>query len=185
MRTENNNYTTDHFPDTKITTQSGSVYFIDHINNTVSKSLPNDKNTPGKASPCMYIGDIKANESFYFNTIDGSINRTSPIISIDFEPIKLVATTKSGSKYFFDLTNKTVKGPATNFEEVAFSNKNPLNIEIGNRVEVFAEGNKTSIGFRTSSITSIQTVKEIELAIEKENNKYQAVKNLNEYYIEK
>ena len=152
MRTENNNYTTDHFPDTKITTQSGSVYFIDHINNTVSKSLPNDKNTPGKASPCMYIGDIKANESFYFYTIDGSINRTSPISSIDFEPIKLVATTKSGSKYLFDLTNKTVKGPATNFEEVAFSNKNPLNIEIGNRVEVFAEGNKTSIGFRTSPI---------------------------------
>ena len=39
MRTINNPYTTDHFPDAKITTESGSTYWIDNVNRTVSKLL--------------------------------------------------------------------------------------------------------------------------------------------------
>lgn len=159
MKTINNPYTTDHFPDAKITTESGSTYWIDNVNRTVSKLLKDGSRSIPQ--PCTYISDIELNNNFIFKTIYGDVVTTSPVITNIAESAKLIATTRSGSEYAFDLTKKTVSGPATNNLEVHYTNN--LDLDVDKRVTVFAEQENNSIGFTTSPIVSIQSIKEYEL----------------------
>lgn len=131
MRTINNPYTTDHFPDAKITTESGSTYWIDNVNRTVSKLLKDGSRSIPQ--PCTYISDIELNNNFIFKTIYGDVVTTSPVITNIAESAKLIATT------------------------------NNLDLDVDKRVTVFAEQENNSIGFTTSPIVSIQSIKEYEL----------------------
>ena len=108
-----------------------------------------------------YISDIELNNNFIFKTIYGDVVTTSPVITNIAESAKLIATTRSGSEYAFDLTKKTVSGPATNNLEVHYTNN--LDLDVDKRVTVFAEQENNSIGFTTSPIVSIQSIKEYEL----------------------
>ncbi len=164
-----------HNPNLMFITTTGSKYYVDEINHTISGGRYNNSISYDEKNFCF----IGAPASFKLS--DGSYLETSVITHMyslkknlerPQEPQQksniMVCTTRSGSNYIIDIDNSTVKGGI--FGNTPHVITAPLAVEIGKTMSIWTNNGCIV----TSNVDNIQTLEHFQLThnmnLENEND---------------